>query len=212
MCVFKNHAFIYFLRPPSWSGTILIFHYYPCCHFLFIFILIKLFSELTMSLSLRPMPPFLFCFNPWFVVRRVIHCAIGPGCFNPWLYCGHYDHAATSILVLSLSYCFHNDPCYNFYTVYLILSLCFLMTYAATSVLFTSPSYCFQYYPCCNSFSLFVLIRQWKIFRRYPTFCVLIRYQRNEYRTKDLFFLYRTKDLFSYIELKTSFSYIGLDT
>ncbi len=21
MCVFKNHAFIYFLRPPSWSGT-----------------------------------------------------------------------------------------------------------------------------------------------------------------------------------------------
>jgi hypothetical protein len=24
MCVFKNHAFIYFLRPPSWSGTILI--------------------------------------------------------------------------------------------------------------------------------------------------------------------------------------------
>jgi hypothetical protein len=22
MCVFKNHAFIYFLRPPSWSGTI----------------------------------------------------------------------------------------------------------------------------------------------------------------------------------------------
>ncbi len=23
MCVFKNHAFIYFLRPPSWSGTII---------------------------------------------------------------------------------------------------------------------------------------------------------------------------------------------
>ncbi len=22
MCVFKNHAFIYFLRPPSWSGTV----------------------------------------------------------------------------------------------------------------------------------------------------------------------------------------------
>jgi hypothetical protein len=22
MCVFKNHAFIYFLRPPSWSGTL----------------------------------------------------------------------------------------------------------------------------------------------------------------------------------------------
>ncbi len=22
MCAFKNHAFIYFLRPPSWSGTI----------------------------------------------------------------------------------------------------------------------------------------------------------------------------------------------
>ncbi len=24
MCVFKNHAFIYFLRPPSWSGTVLL--------------------------------------------------------------------------------------------------------------------------------------------------------------------------------------------
>ncbi len=24
MCVFKNHAFIYFLRPPSWSGTVII--------------------------------------------------------------------------------------------------------------------------------------------------------------------------------------------
>ncbi len=23
MCVFKNHAFIYFLRPPSWSGTVI---------------------------------------------------------------------------------------------------------------------------------------------------------------------------------------------
>ncbi len=23
MCVFKNHAFIYFLRPPSWSGTLI---------------------------------------------------------------------------------------------------------------------------------------------------------------------------------------------
>ncbi len=22
MCVYKNHAFIYFLRPPSWSGTV----------------------------------------------------------------------------------------------------------------------------------------------------------------------------------------------
>jgi hypothetical protein len=29
MCVFKNHAFIYFLRPPSWSGTII--HYYVLC-------------------------------------------------------------------------------------------------------------------------------------------------------------------------------------
>ncbi len=26
MCVFKNHVFIYFLRPPSWSGTLPI----PC--------------------------------------------------------------------------------------------------------------------------------------------------------------------------------------
>jgi hypothetical protein len=24
MCVFKNHAFIYFLRPPSWSGTMVV--------------------------------------------------------------------------------------------------------------------------------------------------------------------------------------------
>ncbi len=26
MCVFKNHAFIYFLRPPLWSGTVTIYY------------------------------------------------------------------------------------------------------------------------------------------------------------------------------------------
>ncbi len=26
MCVYKNHAFIYFLRPPSWSGTVAIIY------------------------------------------------------------------------------------------------------------------------------------------------------------------------------------------
>ncbi len=34
MCVFKNHAFIYFLRPPSWSGTIPIFYSCIGCSFL----------------------------------------------------------------------------------------------------------------------------------------------------------------------------------
>ncbi len=32
MCVFKNHAFIYFLWPPSWSGTISIMQTQTQCH------------------------------------------------------------------------------------------------------------------------------------------------------------------------------------
>ncbi len=99
MCVFKNHAFIYFLRPPSWSGTLTIYilkHLYT--RYLYIhslcgkhvqyvtqrlFIFIKTIYILTMTLLRCTVLHIANKPKGCFVSRRFVP----PDVFSPRMFC-----------------------------------------------------------------------------------------------------------------------------
>ncbi len=119
MCVFKNHAFIYFLRPPSWSGTIIVYLVYS-----YLFLLLSLlvhsfhyslsyvrtysrYSCITVFLLNELLMHSFFIF--YFIHSRFLFFSIYKG-VTPCIFLCFSYLAAYALFLYSLSYLNTQDP------------------------------------------------------------------------------------------------------